>query len=456
MLTVPSKETHLYIKDIQIFDLTQMFGEGNEPTTIEEFKALYPNEYYDYVESRYEYTPGYYENGQVVEHIPDTAFITPFPEMPEEVRCVSDAKVDVSSKGIIWNQLCKVYTAKESCGLVATKINDYSVSIKGTQTNSFTSSSSSPVSFRIEHIKIGHKYIVLPNIQGNEYISSFRCLVGFSNNIGDATIITGIANNYGTIYLYSTSTKDNVWDCVISIIVSDLTEMFGEGNEPETVEEFKRLFPKDYYPYDPGTLRTIKGLHPIILTSTEIPFELYGADGVNDEVEPCVLVDGEWKCRVTRRWRKVILDGTHNMMTDAIATQLRKQCPYAYFRTDSQMTPVASSKWYSNQFKYTTRTNDVTNGVFECVWSTSVLVFNINKNRLNITDSDTIDTYLAKFKAYFKARYDSGNPVIIYYRPLNPTIELYPPIPIRTLPINTIINSDAELDCNIKVIDKDI
>lgn len=32
----------------QAFDLTQMFGAGNEPTTIEEFKALFPNDYYDY------------------------------------------------------------------------------------------------------------------------------------------------------------------------------------------------------------------------------------------------------------------------------------------------------------------------------------------------------------------------------------------------------------------------
>lgn len=33
----------------QIFiDLTQMFGAGNEPSTVEEFRALFPNEYYEY------------------------------------------------------------------------------------------------------------------------------------------------------------------------------------------------------------------------------------------------------------------------------------------------------------------------------------------------------------------------------------------------------------------------
>lgn len=40
--------TLIQYKDPQIFDLTQMFGVGNEPTTVEEFRALYPNSYYPY------------------------------------------------------------------------------------------------------------------------------------------------------------------------------------------------------------------------------------------------------------------------------------------------------------------------------------------------------------------------------------------------------------------------
>lgn len=34
--------------NIQLFDLTQMFGDGNEPTTIEEFRQYYPDVYYPY------------------------------------------------------------------------------------------------------------------------------------------------------------------------------------------------------------------------------------------------------------------------------------------------------------------------------------------------------------------------------------------------------------------------
>lgn len=39
-----------------------------------------------------------------------------------------------------------------------------------------------------------------------------------------------------------------------NIIGFDLTQMFGSGNEPATVEEFEAMFPLDYYPYNAGEL----------------------------------------------------------------------------------------------------------------------------------------------------------------------------------------------------------
>ena len=40
--------TYLEATDLQIYDLTQMFGAGNEPSTVDEFKALFPNGNYEY------------------------------------------------------------------------------------------------------------------------------------------------------------------------------------------------------------------------------------------------------------------------------------------------------------------------------------------------------------------------------------------------------------------------
>lgn len=38
------------MRDFKLFDLTKMFGAGNEPTTVEEFEAMFPEEYYEYNE----------------------------------------------------------------------------------------------------------------------------------------------------------------------------------------------------------------------------------------------------------------------------------------------------------------------------------------------------------------------------------------------------------------------
>ena len=40
------------------------------------------------------------------------------------------------------------------------------------------------------------------------------------------------------------------------INIDDLTEIFGAGNEPKTVAEFKAKFPNDYYPYSPSCFVT--------------------------------------------------------------------------------------------------------------------------------------------------------------------------------------------------------
>ena len=39
----------------------------------------------------------------------------------------------------------------------------------------------------------------------------------------------------------------------------DLTLMFGAGNEPATVAEFEKLFPRDYYDYNAGEVIPFAG-----------------------------------------------------------------------------------------------------------------------------------------------------------------------------------------------------
>lgn len=51
---------YFQVDNYQIFDLTQMFGAGNEPT-IEEFNAWFPEAYYEYTESKHVVIPNYRE-----------------------------------------------------------------------------------------------------------------------------------------------------------------------------------------------------------------------------------------------------------------------------------------------------------------------------------------------------------------------------------------------------------
>lgn len=46
-------------------------------------------------------------------------------------------------------------------------------------------------------------------------------------------------------------------ECNTWVMLIDLTQMFGEGNEPSTAEEFESMFPNSYYPYSEGELMSM-------------------------------------------------------------------------------------------------------------------------------------------------------------------------------------------------------
>ena len=55
-------------------------------------------------------------------------------------------------------------------------------------------------------------------------------------------------------------------------MVYDLTAMFGAGNEPTTVDEFKALFPKDYYAYNAGETSLVSKVNGEPYREVNIPF----------------------------------------------------------------------------------------------------------------------------------------------------------------------------------------
>ena len=60
-------------------------------------------------------------------------------------------------------------------------------------------------------------------------------------------------------------------DVILKPQLFDLTEMYGAGNEPKTVAQFKQDFPDELYPYSPYCWAKIKGLR--YLTTTKNLFD---------------------------------------------------------------------------------------------------------------------------------------------------------------------------------------
>ena len=48
IIAVDGAQTNNVVFKPQLYDLTEMYGEGKEPKTVEEFRAKFPNEMYDY------------------------------------------------------------------------------------------------------------------------------------------------------------------------------------------------------------------------------------------------------------------------------------------------------------------------------------------------------------------------------------------------------------------------
>jgi len=159
---------------------------------------------------------------------------------------------------IEWNQISKTITSRiVANGITITPYqNDGYVVLDGTTMASGVISAFPPFP-----VISGHKYAiwgsgtafgkgcsVYSNIGGN---SAFQSAIKTALTTGNF-VVTPRSNASVT---YS---SDTAYVCCC-----DLTVMFGEGNEPTTIEEFRAFFPNDYYPYNTGELTTVGAVNGI-------------------------------------------------------------------------------------------------------------------------------------------------------------------------------------------------
>lgn len=202
--TSEENPTEIQMANIMLFDLTKMFGEGYEPTTAEQFFTLFPLNYY---------------NTQVGQYL----------HFNTTLRSVLQPNI------LTWANIVENKTFAYSQYSVIIRFNKGSYTIMGTGTNTGTLTFSSwnfPIIIGHKYLGIGDNFLIwylrktnnsYTNLSSNDLING----IFYTTENGDDRFTLGITINNGTTY-------NNTGH----INIFDLTEMFGEGNEPTTTEEF--------------------------------------------------------------------------------------------------------------------------------------------------------------------------------------------------------------------------
>lgn len=191
----------------------------------------------------------------------------------------------VKGKTIVWNQLLdkSKFTGGQTFeGITSVNNGDGSFTLSGTSTGYYQYVLLNPTSISTDS---SHKYLLRGCPPGGQWGRKWG-LSGLntdeSTDVGEGVIITGVTSISPIMYVWSPAGA--VSNLVFKPQLFDLTKMFGTGNEPATVAEFRAMFPDDYYPYNTGELKTI------VPTSVEVStvnlLKLTGRTEVSDERDP--------------------------------------------------------------------------------------------------------------------------------------------------------------------------
>ena len=235
----------------QLFDLTQMFGAGNEPATPEEFRAIFPDDYYPY-------------NAGELKTI-----------VPTSVEASGVERFQLLDKS-------KFRATTTTNGVTFTNNGDGTITVNGTGgLNDVYYNLVPPAA------KSGHKYMLYGCPTGgssntydivNTIYRSGRYSGSFSD-MGNGVISRALEEGEtftSNIFIAEGYTANNL---VFKPQLFDLTQMFGAGNEPATVAEFWQRVPEKLYGYNPNDYKSAN-----IPSSKYFPDGMKSAGSVYDEI----------------------------------------------------------------------------------------------------------------------------------------------------------------------------
>lgn len=233
----------------QIFDLTQMFGAGNEPTTVAEFRAMFPDDYYPY-------------NAGELKTI-----------VPTSVEASGVERFQLLDKN-------KYPATGVFDGVTYTNNGDGTITLNGTATATTNYNLQSGIS-----VIANHKYFcVYSNIFSGSgaypllYTSDPAVFnTGFPMLSGD--IITALKDYDRVFFQIKVSNGKTMTNMLVKPQLFDLTQMFGAGNEPATPAEFWQKIPEKLYGYNPSAYKSAN-----IPSSKYFPGGMKSAGSVYDEI----------------------------------------------------------------------------------------------------------------------------------------------------------------------------
>lgn len=205
----------------------------------------------------------------------------------------------VKGNSVVFNQLVKD-NGYSNNGVVTT-FNNGVFTLAGTPTSTYFNTSEA-IPLVLGHTMLLQVFVVAnpKNVKASFGDLNQNAYIPIDTGGGVIYTASGQVNHYLGFYESNLKNIDFTGLQIFQMLV-DLTAMFGAGNEPTTVEEFRALYPNSYYPYNPGELRNFacSGIKTVGFNQWDEQWEIgyiSTDDGINGPSTTCIRSANFIKC----------------------------------------------------------------------------------------------------------------------------------------------------------------